>query len=103
MRYKYDLHLHSKLSDGDYPIEKVVSLAKKNGLRVISITDHNVWLDFFEKNRLALSKKIVNIPGVEISTKFQDCEVHVLGYAQKFRLSVLKSGLRKTIAGYNEG
>ncbi|MCK4717174.1 MAG: PHP domain-containing protein, partial [Thermoplasmata archaeon] len=41
-RYKADLHLHSKYSfDSFMEPRKILKLAKKRGLDLISITDHN--------------------------------------------------------------
>lgn len=102
MKYPCDLQLHSNLSDGDHPIERVIRLAKKNGLRAISITDHNTWLNLEKKNQLAKKWGIIHIPGIEISTKFLGIEVHILGYSFNFNINILKRGLKKTIEGYNK-
>ncbi len=102
MKYKYDLQIHSSLSDGDYAVVDVIKIAKKNGLKGISITDHNTWKKFDLKNKLAKRYKIENINGIEISTKFSDVEIHILGYAKNFDVSILKNGLKETIHGYND-
>ena len=38
---KADLHLHTNLGDGTASPERVLSEAKRRGLRVIAITDHD--------------------------------------------------------------
>ena len=38
---KYDLHIHSKFSDGDYTLEEIVDKLKENGIDIFSITDHD--------------------------------------------------------------
>lgn len=102
MKYQYDLQLHSTLSDGDWPIAKVVALAKKNGLLAISITDHDVPIQFDQKANIAKRVGIQHISGLEISTQMFGVEVHVLGYAETFNETILKKGLKKTISGYNQ-
>lgn len=101
MKYRYDLQLHSTLSDGDWPVAKVISLAKKNNLKAISITDHDVGFNFGYKNRLAKRAGIEHIPSLEISCRMFGTEVHVLGYAKKFDEQMLTTGLQTTIRGYN--
>ena len=36
-----DLHLHTRLSDGNLSVEELLTLCKRRGLRCISITDHD--------------------------------------------------------------
>ena len=36
-----DLHMHTKLSDGNLSVEELLTLCKRKGLRCISITDHD--------------------------------------------------------------
>jgi predicted metal-dependent phosphoesterase TrpH len=36
-----DLHIHSSFSDGNLTPEEIVEAAKNNGLKAISITDHD--------------------------------------------------------------
>ena len=38
---KIDLHCHTTLSDGSLGIEEVIAQAKKTGIDVLSITDHD--------------------------------------------------------------
>lgn len=69
-----ELHCHSIHSDGFGTIEECVKTAKKKGLDIIAITDHDT-----AENTLIFWKKqpegILVIPGVEISTD----KGHVLG------------------------
>ncbi|MGN1190449.1 MAG: CehA/McbA family metallohydrolase [Candidatus Ornithospirochaeta sp.] len=59
---KCDLHMHSTASDGEFTIPELAERAKKLGLDVISVTDHNNWAE-----NLSLPKipGITIIPGVE--------------------------------------
>ena len=76
-----DLHIHSNISDGVLSPKEVIDEADKNGVSVISITDHDT-IDSYtpELFSYAKSKKIKIIPGVEISSKNEKAGVHVLGY-----------------------
>lgn len=73
-----DLHIHSSYSDGSLTPEEIIELSKKQGLKYISITDHDTIASQYitkEKN-----KDIEIISGVEFSTMYNDLELHILGY-----------------------
>lgn len=59
---KCDLHMHSTASDGQYSIYELAQRAKKIGLDVISVTDHNNWSENLNLPKLS---DLVIIPGVE--------------------------------------
>lgn len=77
---KTDLHMHSYFSDGYYSPEKLVEKAKKQGIKTLSITDHDSVNGILEAIDIAEKFNIEIIPGVEISTDIRDTEVHILGY-----------------------
>lgn len=101
MKYPYDLQTHSDLSDGDYSVKETIIKAKLAGLKGIVITDHNVASSFAQKIKLARRAGLATLMGVEISTKYNGIEIHILGYAKDFRVKVLGHGLKDTIDGYN--
>lgn len=76
-----DLHVHTNCSDGSLSPKEVIDLAVKNGVTVISITDHDT-IDAYsdELFNYAESRNLILIPGIEISTKYNKCGIHVLGY-----------------------
>ncbi|WP_177188063.1 PHP domain-containing protein [Methanolobus profundi] len=77
-----DLHTHTCYSDGDLSPEEVVELARRKGLRALSITDHDT-IDGLEPARKACNEqKITFIPGIEFTTEteYAGIEVHILGY-----------------------
>lgn len=77
-----DLHTHSTASDGLYPPETLVALARDAGLRVIGLADHDTTdglaLAMAAGDRLGVTV----IPAIEINTDLQGqrAEAHVLGY-----------------------
>ena len=38
---KYDLHIHSKFSDGEYTVEEIIQKLKQTEIKIFSITDHD--------------------------------------------------------------
>ena len=76
MKYA-DLHIHSNYSDGTMTPEKIIQLATELGLKNISITDH----DSIASQYVAKKYENINvIPGIELSTEYEDLELHILGY-----------------------
>lgn len=77
-----DLHVHSSLSDGDFTQKEVIELAIRNGITILSITDHNIAFE----NRKTLQAEYPNIKlisGTEVSTKIfvngdKYKEIHVI-------------------------
>ena len=78
---KIDLHIHTNISDGLFSPKEIIDEAEKNGVSVISITDHDT-IDSYNSELFsyAKSKNIKLICGVEISTKNNKAGIHVLGY-----------------------
>jgi len=69
---KIDLHVHTCYSkDSTISLEQVVCFAKKRGLDGVAITDHNT----VEGALKLKTKKIIVIPGIEVST----LQGHLLG------------------------
>ena len=89
-----DLHMHSTYSDGtDTPLE-LCCHAKRHGVRVISITDH----DSVGGQKALLAQQIPQnvdvIPGIEISTEIGHKMIHILGY----HIDLFDSGLEQFLA-----
>ncbi|MBN2730846.1 MAG: PHP domain-containing protein [Balneolaceae bacterium] len=77
---KADLHLHSTASDGKMLPEDVVRTAHQLGLSAISLTDHDTIEGIKPAQKTAREFDIEVIPGVEITTAFNDRESHLLAY-----------------------
>jgi predicted metal-dependent phosphoesterase TrpH len=63
-----DLHVHTTFSDGTASVPAVLERAKKCGLDIVAITDHNTVEGALQALELAPQYGIQVIPGVEIST-----------------------------------
>lgn len=81
MEMKIDLHIHTNISDGALSPKEVIDEAKKNGVSVIAIADHDT-IDAYndELFSYALDNNIKIINAVEVSTKVGKAGFHVLGY-----------------------
>ncbi|GAW91533.1 PHP domain-containing protein [Calderihabitans maritimus] len=89
-----DLHVHTTASDGTMTPTEVVEEALKLGLRGIAITDHDTTEGIEEACQAASGKSLLVIPGVEISTEWQEREVHLLGYWIDFKQEWFQAQLR---------
>jgi predicted metal-dependent phosphoesterase TrpH len=97
---RYDLHLHSTYSDGDVSPAVLVQEAARRGLAGISVTDHNGIAGVLEAAAAAQRAGLAFVEGIEVSARWQDLDVHILGYSLAFDRSVLSAGLAPTRAGY---
>ena len=79
---KGDLHVHTNISDGSYSIEEILSMAKKNELTHVGITNHDTVKGLKDAVKLGQEQNINIIPGIEISAyDFKNNrKVHILGY-----------------------
>ena len=75
-----DLHVHTNISDSNFSPEKVVGLAKLEGLDAIAITDHDTCSGITPAIMAAKDMDIEIIPGVELTAEIDDDEIHMLGY-----------------------
>lgn len=96
MKYA-DLHIHSSYSDGMLSPEEIIELASKQGIKYISITDH----DSISSQYIAYKNDtgVIVIPGIEFSTEYNDLEIHILGYfidVNNERLNEVVDRLRKS-------
>jgi len=77
---KIDLHLHTTYSDGILDPDDLLVLSREKGYDVISITDHDNIEGYLSVKDKAPDYNLTIIPGVEISSKFEETEVHILAY-----------------------
>ncbi|MGR9074090.1 MAG: PHP domain-containing protein [Gammaproteobacteria bacterium] len=79
MTFKIDLHCHSTASDGTLPPRQLVERAAVHGLAVLSLTDHDTTAGLEEAKSAALPAGIRFIPGIELSTSWNNQCFHVVG------------------------
>ncbi len=77
---RLDLHLHTTRSDGSLPPSEVLALAQKAGVTAPALTDHDIVDGIPEATAVGAELGIEVIPGVEISSRYAESEIHVLGY-----------------------
>jgi 3',5'-nucleoside bisphosphate phosphatase len=75
-----DLHSHTNQSDGTFSPGELVSEAAKNGVDVLSITDHDTFAGYDSAVADARSAGIELLCGIELSTRLHGQSVHLLGY-----------------------
>ena len=92
---KFDLHLHTTASDGELTTWQIVSLAKKQGFKLIAITDHDTVSGAEEGFEASQRLGVRVIPGVEISTEWQEKKVHILGYGIDIKNKILLNKLEE--------
>ncbi|MFC0470066.1 PHP domain-containing protein [Halalkalibacter kiskunsagensis] len=76
----FDLHVHTKASDGDYTPTEVVRKAKEAGLKTIAITDHDTLNGIDEAQKAGERLGVQVIPAIELSTKYKGKSIDILGY-----------------------
>jgi predicted metal-dependent phosphoesterase TrpH len=68
---KIDLHIHTSTgSDGNLPVEEVIEEARKRGLNLISITDHDSIDAQIKAFKLARDNGIAYLTGIELNVTF---------------------------------
>jgi predicted metal-dependent phosphoesterase TrpH len=76
-----DLHSHSTFSDGRLTPTELIDLAHRNGVRIGSLTDHDIVDGLPEAfEAAARHQDFTLIPGIEMSTDVPGNEVHILGH-----------------------
>jgi len=77
---KADLHIHSDQSDGLFSYKKIIDYSTKIGLKAISITDHDNISALEHAENYANINDLEFIPGIEISARSRNSDLHMLGY-----------------------
>lgn len=80
---KIDLHSHSNCSDGKESVAQVFAEAKKAGVDVLALTDHDTTHGWAEARVAAKNEGIGFVPGIEVTTRAHvtnaDGELHKFG------------------------
>ncbi|MBW6409125.1 PHP domain-containing protein [Clostridium weizhouense] len=75
-----DFHVHTSCSDGLLSPSDIVKRAKKNKVSYLSITDHDTLSGLEEAIESSKQLGITVIPGIELSTQYNDESIHLLGF-----------------------
>lgn len=79
MTENYDLHCHSNASDGALSPTEVVQRAHEHGVTSLALTDHDTVVGLSEAQTAATAAGIELIPGIELSTSWQNKCFHIVG------------------------
>ena len=75
-----DLHLHTRYSDGTFTPRELVQHAARLGFAAIAVTDHDTLGAIPEALAAGKELGIEVIPGVEITSRVETQELHMLAY-----------------------
>jgi hypothetical protein len=75
-----DLHVHSSVSDGTDPPERIPELAAAAGCSAVALTDHDTLAGLEPARRRAGEVGVVLVGGCEVSCAFRGASTHVLVY-----------------------
>lgn len=95
MQETYDLHCHSTASDGSLTPTEVVQRAKLQGVTSLALTDHDTINGQKEAAEAALSNNIHYIPGIELSTTWENKCFHIVGLNIDPNNIALVTGIKK--------
>ena len=90
---RIDLHLHTRYSYGSLTPAEVVDLAHQASVTALAITDHDIVDGIPHALHAATPLGIEVIPGVELSSRFNERELHVLGYFVDWQDSTFRDHL----------
>lgn len=78
---RYDLHSHTTASDGDLTPAELIERAIEKGVNILAITDHDTCDGLIQARRYLTENErpIELINGVEISTLWENIEIHIVG------------------------
>jgi hypothetical protein len=99
---RIDLHTHSDRSDGTTSPTEVVRAARRCGLDVVALTDHDTAEGWAEAGRAAREAGIVMVPGMEISCKNAGRALHLLAYLPDPAYPPLREALDAVLAGRDQ-
>lgn len=94
MFIKGDFHIHSNNSDGKLSVRELIDTYKKENYNIIAITDHDNMIGCKEAIEYGKTQNMKVIPGIEVSTRYNGDDIHILGYFKEEYCN------RKDIAAY---
>jgi predicted metal-dependent phosphoesterase TrpH len=95
MHRRYDLHTHSRHSDGTLEPAELLARARDRGVEVLALTDHDVTDGLAEAASAAAGCGIAFVPGVELSVTWREQTIHVVGLRIDAGNAALQRGLAR--------
>lgn len=74
-----DMHVHSTFSDGSYTPEQLVAAAKKRGVSLLALTDHDTTSGVASFLSVCRARGVCGLSGIELSAE-APYTLHILGY-----------------------
>ena len=81
---KSEIHMHSIFSDGEFSPAQLIDIAQKNDVTLLSLTDHDTFDGIPGFLKAAEGTGIEAFPGIEITVKFHDFNIHLLAYFKDY-------------------
>lgn len=96
-----DLHLHTNNSDGKLSVAETIAIAKKKGIKLLSITDHDTIDGIKQAIEISQENGLICISGLELSCRNanrnvpfpSDISIHILAYNIDYNNQFLQSYL----------
>ena len=96
---RVELHCHSNVSDGTLSPADVANECVKSGVQFASLTDHDSTAGLEKFGNVCKNSGIGFISGIEITSKINDADIHILGYGFDWETDAFSS----LLAPVNEG
>jgi len=93
-----DLHSHSLFSDGTETPEALALAADAAGLRALALTDHDTLAGLARFTAMQATVRTLLVPGVELSCRFLNRPLHLLGLFLDFRDPRLVGRIQQQLA-----
>ncbi|MDP2927359.1 MAG: PHP domain-containing protein [Candidatus Omnitrophota bacterium] len=93
MKYA-DLHVHTSCSDGTYAPAQLVREGIRRGISALAIVDHDTTEAIGEALAEAQGEDLEIIPGIELTARHENQEIHILGYFLDYRNKELLEKLK---------
>ena len=90
---RIDLHLHTTYSDGSHSPDEIVQFARDAGVTALAITDHDTVEGLPEAIAAGEPAGIEIIPGIELSSRYEGRDTHILGYFFDWQDTTLQTRL----------
>lgn len=96
MAIRADLHMHSTASDGQYSPSEVVSLARRAGVELMALTDHDTLDGLPEAQEAGKRQGVRVLRGIELGAR-EYRSLHILGYGFTEEAPALRALCRKLV------